>query len=184
VRDGHRPDSFIWFARLVADKQPMRYVELARAVPEAHFVMIPQAELASVGEVETLRETARAIPNLELRDPLPHDQLLQLVAHSVGVVNTSTSEGMPNSFLEAWAQGVPVLTLQFDPDDVVARHGLGVAANGSWDRFVHGARELWEGRASRQKLAGRVRGYVEQTHSIEAVTARWSDLIREVATSH
>jgi glycosyltransferase involved in cell wall biosynthesis len=87
---------------------------------------------------------------------------------------------MPNAFLEAWALGVPVLTLEFDPDAVVARNGLGISAGGSWDRFVEGARELWEGRSSREEFARNARAYVARVHSIEAVGAQWSDLIDEV----
>jgi hypothetical protein len=46
---------------------------------------------------------------------------------------------MPNTFVEAWGHGVPVLTLSFDPDGVVDAYGLGIAARGSWERFVAGA---------------------------------------------
>jgi glycosyltransferase involved in cell wall biosynthesis len=180
LRDGHQPDAFLWFARLVDYKQPMRYVELARALPEARFLMIPDPHEAGARELHALRTAADQVANLELLEPLPHDQLSRLIARAAAVVNTSTSEGMPNAFLEAWAHGVPVLTLQFDPDGVVARNRLGVAADGSWDRFVDGARELWKARDRREELTSRVRGYVEQAHSIEAVAARWSDLIHEV----
>ena len=98
------------------------------------------------------------------------------IASSVAVVNTSVLEGMPNVFLEAWSNGKPVLTLQFDPDGVVGRNGLGISAQGSWDRFVEGARELWAGRNGEQD-AKRLREYVEQTHSPEAVGAQWEEVI-------
>ncbi len=179
LRDGHRPDAFLWFARLVDAKQPMRYVELARALPDARFLMIVDTHEAGTRELHALRAAADRVANLELLEPLPHDQLSRLIARAAAVVNTSTSEGMPNAFLEAWAHGVPVLTLQFDPDGVVARNRLGVAASGSWERFVDGAQELWKARDRREELASRVRCYVETVHSVEAVGGRWSELIRE-----
>ncbi len=178
--NGDRPEAFLWFSRVATYKQPMRYVDLARAFPEARFVMIPVPDDPRLPHLGEVRAAAPGVPNLELLDPLPHEQLSQLVARAAAVVNTSSYEGMPNAFLEAWAHGVPVLTLEFDPDAVVARNGLGVSAGGSWERFVEGARELWQGRDHREELAARVRTYVERVHSIDAVASRWSDLLDEV----
>lgn len=175
-----RRDAFLWFGRCVGQKQPLRYVELAHALPEASFLMIPVPGEANSRELDDVRTAAETIPNLELLRPMPHDRLLQLISSAVAVVNTSVLEGMPNTFLEAWACGVPVLTLQFDPDGIVDRNSLGISAQGSWPRFVEGARELWEGRGDRENLAHRVRAYVQDAHSMEAVGARWSDLIAEV----
>jgi len=72
---------------------------------------------------------------------------------------------------------VPVLTLDFDPDGVVAREQLGLAAAGSWDRFVEGARAMWSQRANHAEVGNRAREYVRAVHSIEAVTDRWLDVI-------
>jgi glycosyltransferase involved in cell wall biosynthesis len=176
----HRPDSFLWFSRVAPYKRPMRYVDLARALPEAHFVMIPVPDDPRFPELGAVRAAAPEVPNLELHDPVPHEQLSRLIARAAAVVNTSAYEGMPNAFLEAWARGVPVLTLEFDPDAVVARNGLGISAGGSWDRFVEGARELWERRLQREDLANRVRTYVGTAHSMNAVGSRWSELIGEL----
>jgi glycosyltransferase involved in cell wall biosynthesis len=178
--DGHRPDAFLWFSRVVPYKQPMLYVDLARALVEARFVMIPVPDDPRFPELGAVRAAAPTVSNLELLDPLPHEQLSRLIARAAAVVNTSAYEGMPNAFLEAWAHGVPVLTFQFDPDAVVARNGLGISAGGSWERFVAGARELWEARERREELASRVQTYVARVHSIEAVGTRWSDLIGEL----
>jgi len=180
VADMHATgEAFLWFGRAVPEKQPLRYAELARAVPEASFRMIPVPQGPDTGLLGQLRTAAGELPNLELLDPVPHAALTTLVGRSVAVVNTSVLEGMPNAFLEAWASGVPVLTLQFDPDGTVERHGLGISAGGAWDAFVGGARELWQSRSDRRDLAGRVRSYVESAHSEDAVAARWSTLIDE-----
>ena len=178
--DGDEPRAFLWFGRFVSYKQPLRYLDLAEALPEARFIMIPVPDEATSDELAELRAAAERVPNLELREPIPHEQLLRLVASAVAIVNTSALEGMPNAFLEAWSHGVPVLTLQFDPDDVVDRHELGISAQGSWNRFVAGAHELWEQRDEPGELSRRVRAYVDEVHSMAAVGARWSDLVTEL----
>ena len=181
----HAAEAFLWSGRLVDFKQPLEFVRLAEALPEARFRMIPAAghgrtrggqpppsELAR----EVLRR-AEALENLEVLDPMPHSEVMALVERAVAVVNTSTFEGMPNMWLEGWSKGVPALTLGFDPDGRIARRGLGVSAGGSFDAFVAGARELWAGRADRAGYGERVRAYVEEVHGADAVAARWQEIL-------
>jgi len=185
------PEAFLWVGRLDLFKQPLRYVELAAAVPEARFWMVvrrldPQRSGGSPGggeDRELEREVddrAARLDNLEILEQRPHPAAMELVDRSVAIVNTGVAEGMPNLFLEAWARGVPVLSYGFDPDGRVARNGLGVGADGSSERFAAGARQLWAARNDRDRMRGRLRDYVERTHGIEAVSRRWVRLIAEL----
>lgn len=180
------PEAFLWVGRLVSEKRPLEYVALAEAVPEARFRMIGWETHQTPPELAAeLRERAAAVPNLELLPSQPRGHTLELIGRSVAVVSVSDpeGEGMPNVFLEAWARGVPVLTLDFDPDGVVERHGLGVAAGGSREALAGGARTLWAARHERAELAERVRSYVGSTHAPRAVAARWLDLVRDLSAS-
>jgi hypothetical protein len=89
------------------------------------------------------------------------------------VVNTADFEGMPNTFLEGWARGVPALALTYDPSDVIDGHELGAFAHGSSERFVEQTRLLWEGRGDQAELARRCRQYIDRHHSPESVSERW-----------
>ena len=177
--DEDHASMFLWIGRAAPEKQPIRYIELARALPGARFAMIPVPE-GGASSVEQIRASAQDVPNLQLFEPVPHDELMCLLQRAVAVVNTSQTEGMPNVFLEAWARGIPVLTLEFDADGVIEQRRLGVAARGSWDRFVAGARELWEARDRREELSRSARAYIESVHSPGAVAIRWSELISRI----
>jgi glycosyltransferase involved in cell wall biosynthesis len=183
-RNEPEPSFFVWIGRAVENKQPLLYLDLARALPEAEFLMIPVPDISYPDSplLPVLRAAPNELPNLRVIDPLPHVKVVELIRKAVAVVNTTSRfEGMPNTFLEGWAAGVPALTLEFDPDGVVARHGLGVSADGSWERFVAGARDLWETRRNRDQLSQRVRSYVRETHSVVAVGNEWAALIAEIA---
>lgn len=39
-------------------------------------------------------------------------------------------EGFPNVFIEAWACGIPVLSLYVDPGSIIERENLGVIVRG------------------------------------------------------
>jgi glycosyltransferase involved in cell wall biosynthesis len=174
------PEAFLWTGRLIDYKNPDAYVELARAVPEARFWMIPKFVEEDAERGRRVEAAARELSNLELLEARPRDELMKLIDRSVAIVNTSPREGMPNVFLEGWARGIPALTYEFDPDDRIASHGLGIAAGGSMERFAAGARELWEGRTDRADLSKRSRDYLERTHGGEAVTSRWIELLEEL----
>ena len=107
------PDGFIWIGRLMPYKQPLEYVRLAEALPDRRFRMVfeegeddPEEDRAvSRRMVAELRSAARRLPNLELIGQVRRDRVLHLIERSFAVVSTSTHEGMPNVFLEAWARG-------------------------------------------------------------------------------
>lgn len=174
------PEAFLWTGRLIDYKNPDAYVELARAVPEARFWMIPKFVEEDPDTGRRLQAVVRELPNLELLEARPRPELMELVDRSVAIVNTSPREGMPNLFLEGWARGIPALTFEFDPDGRIEREGLGAAAQGSAERFAKAARELWESRHDRTEVAQRVRAYVARTHSPDVVAGRWADLLEDL----
>ncbi len=164
---------------LVDYKQPLRYVELARAAPEVLFRMVDVPTNETPPELrEALEEAAAELPNLELLGSRPRERLLPLIGASCAIVSTSRYEGMPNVFLEAWARKVPVLTLDFDPDDLVEVNELGIAAKGEFGRFVEGARSLWNHPELRTRLGENGRAYVRSAHDFEVVSGLWEALVR------
>jgi glycosyltransferase involved in cell wall biosynthesis len=140
----------------------------------------PNASAQDEARLEELSEKTRALSNLTLLETLPHAALQERLAQAVALVSTSSVEGWPNTYLEAWSQGIPVLTLLCDPDGVIGERGLGVAANGSWDRFVEAARGLWDSRHDRAEMAQRTRAYIRDVHSFAAVGAQWEQLLADL----
>jgi glycosyltransferase involved in cell wall biosynthesis len=171
-----RRDYFLWAGSSTNLKDPIAYAGLARAVPEARFVMCVDGRDGSPGAVPMADLRTAAPANLELRDAVPRAELGELMRGAVAVVNTSPAEGMPNVFLEAWARGVPVLSLTVDPDGIVRRHGLGTVAGGSIQRLAAAARELWSGDDA-AGFAVRTRAYVAGRHSAAAVVPLWLELL-------
>jgi glycosyltransferase involved in cell wall biosynthesis len=169
---------FLWVDRLVEYKLPDRYVELAEALPEARFRMVacPGAETPP-GMAERIEAAAERLPNLELLPSRPRNELLEEMRDAVAVVKTSRVEGMPNGFLEAWARGVPVLSLNVDPDAKIANNDIGVAAEGSMERLTEAAARLWREPELRTEIGDRARRFVKDVHSPEAVADRWVALL-------
>lgn len=172
------PEAFLWIGRLTHYKRPELFVELARAVPEARFRLlgVPFYEEGEriLGE---LRAAADGLDNLELIEPRPRGELMDLVDRSVAMVNTAEYEGMPNIFLEAWSRAVPALGFSHDPDGVIVRHGLGGFADGDPARFAELARELWSSRHDRAAVGQRCLDYIAAEHAPAAVAPRWAQAL-------
>jgi glycosyltransferase involved in cell wall biosynthesis len=125
------------------------------------------------GMAERIESAAQRLPNLELLPPRPRSRLLEEMQQAVAVVKTSRIEGMPNAFLEAWARGVPVLSLNVDPDAKIEDNRIGVAAGGSLERLIAAAATLWGDPEQRRAIGERARRFIQDVHSPETVTDRW-----------
>ena len=116
----------LWVSNLRHVKRPDRLLEIARAMPGYRFHM---AGGPSPGEEDVFRRVeveARAIPNLTFHGAVPYMDVGVLFARARLFANTSDLEGFPNTFLQSWVRGIPVVTM-FDPDGVVQRERLGSA---------------------------------------------------------
>jgi glycosyltransferase involved in cell wall biosynthesis len=124
--------------------------------------------------------TGARIANLELFRGLPRPKVLEELDRTKALVSTSAKEGMPNVFLEAWARGIPVISLDYDPDGRIVADRLGVVAGGSIDTLRARTEALWRDADLRNELGRNGRDYVRRVHSPEAVAEQWSDLIRSL----
>jgi glycosyltransferase involved in cell wall biosynthesis len=177
------PDAFVWVGRLADYKRPLEYMELARACPDLRFRMIYFAEQVTPAEVQAeIERRAAMLPNLDLLGRLPRPRVLDLIGGAFAVVSTSSFEGMPNVFLEAWARAVPVLTLECDPGDRIAARRAGLLAGGSRERLAEQARRLAAEPALRAELGANGRAYVNEVHDPERVGERWKQVLDSAGT--
>jgi glycosyltransferase involved in cell wall biosynthesis len=178
---GEGREAFLWIGSLTAVKDPHSFLELVERSPELRFWMVththPTRWQSLAAEV---RERAARLPNLEIFPRLPREELLSLYNRATAVINTSLFEGFPNTFLEAWARGTPIVSLRIDPDDVISRHGLGVVAGGSLE-IASGAIHSFARDRTAAKASGEAgRRHIERIHAPVVVGPRWVALIQEL----
>jgi len=75
-------------------------------------------------------------PNLRHLGLLPRDEVLELLAGARCTAITYRPEGFSNVLLQSWALGTPTVSLDYDPDGLVAAEGLGGFADGDLATFV------------------------------------------------
>jgi glycosyltransferase involved in cell wall biosynthesis len=119
--------SVLWVSTMRPLKQPALFVKLATEIPEQHFVMVGGPGSGHQGLYDSIISKALSVDNFTAKGGLPPDVVEREFDEAKVLVNTSTREGFPNTFLHAWARGIPVFTF-IDPDQLIKRYGLGYVA--------------------------------------------------------
>jgi glycosyltransferase involved in cell wall biosynthesis len=89
-------------------------------------------------------------------------------------LNTSSIEGFPNTYLQAWIRGVPVVSF-FDPDGIVQRMQLGRIAT-SLDDMREALRALLDVDVYRETIGRRARDFASREFT-SAVASRYLELL-------
>jgi len=120
-----------------------------------------------------VRLAAAAKANVSFHGPLSYWDTNELYGRAKLLVNTSDVEGFPNSYLQAWIRGVPVVTL-IDPDNVIEREGLGVAAKSS-DQIRDAIRHFLSDPAEWKAASDRCRAFMTREYGEDKVLAAYLD---------
>jgi glycosyltransferase involved in cell wall biosynthesis len=142
-------------------KRPQLFLEMAARRPDVRFIAVGKA-LDGRWDA-ALRRRYGSRPNLEMTgflDPFVSDALSQVLERSWILMNTSSREGLPTSFLEALAHRCAILSA-VDPAGVAQRFGAGVTD----DRFDEGLDRLLQRDAWREKGEKGYR-YVKDNHDL------------------
>jgi glycosyltransferase involved in cell wall biosynthesis len=120
------PKRVLWAGRFNPEKRLDMLLDLAQRHPEVAFDVVgePNQDTAYARDVT---RRARGVANVELHGRVSHDRMGNFYRRAALLCCTSTYEGFPNVFIEAWSAGVPVITT-FDPDSVISTNGLGGVA--------------------------------------------------------
>ena len=117
----------LWAENPLANKRPEVFLELARMLPEFRFAMaMNESDRARFSQI---KHQAAFLPNLLFLGQVPPAEMEQWFARSQVFVNTSARGGFPNTFLQAWMNGAPVVSLAVDPDRLVQDEMLGLIAD-------------------------------------------------------
>ncbi len=159
----------IWIARIRAVKQLEHFLDLASSVPDLCFAVVgefdPRENRAWRASLEA---RLAALKNLAFLGPQRAEDVLALLARSKVLVNTSRFEGFPNTMLEAWSVGVPVVSLSVDPGGVIEREGLGLVS-GTVKRLRADVLALARAETLNKELGANALAYVRRHHSLDAM---------------
>src|SRR5687767_1444185 len=114
----------LWVSNFRPVKRPEVVLDLARRLPNVKFVMAGGALPGAEDYFQSMRQGASVLPNVACPGAVPYADVGAYFSRAKIFLNTSQIEGFPNTFLQAWVRGVPVVTF-FDPDSLIKQRQLG-----------------------------------------------------------
>jgi glycosyltransferase involved in cell wall biosynthesis len=178
--DGTRDIDVLWVNNMRPFKRPELAVELARRLSvrgaDWRMVMIGGPAPGMESYYEEIRSSASAVPGLDFLGPVPYREVNGFFRRAKLFVNTSESEGFPNSFLQAWIRGVPVISF-FDPDGLIDSKNLGGVPR-NLDEMALLAQSFLESPSRLERLSREVAHFAEKRFSPVEVARRYVEILK------
>ena len=168
----------LWVGNIQWLKRPDRVLELADRIPQVKIHMVGASMPGQEVLFRKIAQAAAAKTNVVFHGRMSYRHTNDLCGRAKVLVNTSDIEGFPNSYLQAWIRGVPVVTL-IDPDRVIERRGLGVAVR-SPAQFAEAIRRLLAEPAAWKAVSDRCRAFMAQEYGEDEVLRPYLETFDEI----
>lgn len=170
----------LWVGRVCKVKRPDRLLDLAEACPEMSFDLVGPFNADEYSE--GIRERARRITNVNVHGAISRQRIPEFYQRAVLLCSTSQYEGFPNTFLEAWSHGRPIVST-FDPDGLIASRDLGIVV-GDVAEMKRSIGLLLRAPDRWRTMSENGRRYYLDNHTLEAVMPRFEQVLQEAVAAN
>lgn len=164
-KNGAKEDYFVYVGSLDLRKGFDIFLRLARDTKNIKYKVI--------GNFRQNFNSTNYLNNIEYLGRLPHSAVLAFISSAKSLISTSRMEGFPNIFLEAWANGVPVISYSVDPNNLLESKKLGLYCRNNYDKLVSYVVEFDKYEFKPQEIYD----YVFQNHTVKSITTKFQEYI-------
>lgn len=168
----------LWVGSMAEVKQPWLVIELAKMMPSVKFQMIGGYQ-GDPTLYNNMKKQSEELENFEFLGVVPFDEINYYFNKAWILVNTSMFEGFPNSFLQAWMNYMPVVSINANPDDLITNYKLGF-----YSRNLKHLKEdlsiLLNNKDLIKEMGINGRQYVEKEHDIKNIIQKYIKLFESI----
>lgn len=124
-RKKNKKKYILWVARFTKWKRPELFIKLCKEFPKEQFVMICPPNVDSGKEYSRFIKKAKKIKNLRFIESIAFNGIQKYFDNAKIFVNTSESEGFPNTFIQAGIGKTPIISLNVNPDNFLSKCACG-----------------------------------------------------------
>ena len=171
-----------WVANLKTQKRPELCIPLAkRLIPlDVDLIMVGRNNK----DYSYLSDKNQVPENLHYIGPKSVLEVNGILANSICLVHTCKPEGFPGNFIQAWLQGKPTVSLEFDPGGLIESKKLGFVSGNSMEQFIDDTKKLIENVELRRQLGVNARKYAMKHHHPETNVKKLLSFMFEVIDSN
>ena len=160
----------IWVGRVQKVKRVWWLIEIAKKMPEVEFEVIGPLDETDPRNQENLAAFEKT-PNIKYRGKIKREDMPEIYQNATVLCCTSIYEGFPNTYIEAWSYGVPVVST-IDPDNILVDNDLGAICS-HVDGFVETISSLLNSQSRWSTMSANAKRYYEENHELERVQLRF-----------
>jgi len=168
----------LWVGRISRVKRFEWLLDVAERCPEVSFEVVGAAG-SDTQYALRLIECAAEISNVKMYGYVPHTEMAKYYQRCHILCCTSPYEGFPNTFLEAWSMGIPIVST-FDPDGVIAANSLGWTAR-DVEGIVNYLKRISQSPDILSDASKKARQYYLDNHTPEVCLPAFERLLLRVA---
>lgn len=168
--DPERENQVVWVSVIRKIKRPHLLVDIANSLPNVKFVACgaPALSYAKSSYAGQALDLLNSCPNIDYRGKISPEAAEALMRSSKLLLSTSSAEGFPNTFLQAWGGGVPVVSCELDPAGAIRSHNAGLVGK-DVSETVQAIRRLLDDEQLNRTLGENGRNYVRKVHGEDKV---------------
>ena len=153
----------LWVGNLRAVKRPEIFLKLL------DDVVLEDWQYVMIGNVGSYANRLKRINNnhVTILGELSYAETINWFKKAKILINTSSSEGYPNTFIQAWLYKVIVLSLKVDPDYIFKKGRLGFIAGDDYEKLKSLLVELTNSYKNNLEFLEKAKRFAEKEFNID-----------------
>jgi glycosyltransferase involved in cell wall biosynthesis len=170
----------LWVGRMMPVKRPEMILDIAAQLPEITFHVVGGTDQDAAYN-DSIMTRAAGLSNVIMHGRMSRSDVFRLYRSCHALTCTSEYEGFPNTFLEAFAHGLPVIST-VDPDGIIERKSLGSHCTTAQE-FIDTLRAMSRHTDRLKALGENAWRYYYCTHHLDAAMPRFEALLTRIGES-
>ncbi len=167
----NKKEDIIWVGRIIDMKRPDLFIYLSLFFNNMKFQLIGPPENKNLF---TKILNMKRNNNLKIIGLVPYKKIDCFFDKALLLINTSKSEGFPNTFLQAFSRGIPVIS-SVNPSEIITNYNLGYHCKDK-KNFINSINLLLNNKKLYNKFSSNCKAYFNNNHSVNKIIPKYESL--------